>query len=151
MSQETFRATSSATLLFGSSILLTLAGCYNPPSEAGYRSQRPARVAQVVDQDDYVYYPGYEVYYNNTRRQYVYRDGNSWVNRPEPPRVWAQRPPDSYSVHVDFHDAPERHHPDIIKKYPHDWKPEPSKRPEGPDQRRDDHRDDRKGDGRRDH
>ena len=55
-------------------------GVYVPPPsvqvEAGF-----------VVQDDYVYYPGYQVYYSSNRRQYVYLEGRSWVSRPAPRRA----------------------------------------------------------------
>ena len=95
----------------------------------------------MAEPDDYVYYPDYEVYYSNTRRQYIYRDGRSWVSRPQPPRAWARDLPGSVSVHVDFHDAPERHHADIVKNYPKNWRPQPPPRVE---ERRDDRKEDRK-------
>ena len=34
-----------------------------------------------VVQDDYVYYPDYEIYYSSSRHQYAYREGNAWVSR----------------------------------------------------------------------
>ena len=45
---------------------------------------RPAVEATVVVQDDYVYYPGYDLYYSNNRHQYYYQDGGTWVSRPAP-------------------------------------------------------------------
>ena len=38
----------------------------------------------VVVQDDYVYYPDYEVYYSSSRHQYAYLEGGAWVSRPAP-------------------------------------------------------------------
>src|SRR5476651_716775 len=51
--------------------------------------ERPLIQVQIgaAVQDDYVYYPQYEVYYSNSRHQYGYRDGNAWVWRPAPPHV----------------------------------------------------------------
>jgi hypothetical protein len=77
----------------------------------------------VVVQDDYVYYPGYEVYYSNSRRQYTYRDGRSWVWRPAPPRVSAEVLLASPSVRLDFHDAPSVHHAKVVRQYPKHWAP----------------------------
>lgn len=123
-------------LLLGAALLLALAGCYT--AESGYVA-RP-RPVSVVAVDTYVYYPGYEVYYNNARRQYVYRDGNVWVTRRDPPRAWARDLRQAPSVHVDFHDAPEHHHAEVIRTYPRNWKQPPP------------HRDEHKGDkDRRDH
>jgi hypothetical protein len=110
--------------------LLTLAGC---AYEAGYASGSVA----VVASDDYVYYPGYEVYYSNTHHRYIYRDGNRWVTRPQPPRTWSREAP---SVHMEFHDTPERHHTEVVRTYPRNWRPGPAHKDK--DQRRDN--DDRK-------
>ncbi|MBI5386967.1 MAG: hypothetical protein HZA90_20025 [Verrucomicrobia bacterium] len=79
--------------------------------------------AGVVLQDDYVYYPGYQVYYNSYRRHYVYRDGRSWVARPAPPRVSVDVLFASPSVRLDFHDHPSIHHPTIVRQYPKHWAP----------------------------
>jgi hypothetical protein len=109
-----------------------------PPSP-GYRTV-------YAGPDNYVYYPGQEVYFNTTRRQYVYRDGSNWVTRPEPPRHVAPVLPASPAVPVDFHDAPERHHSEVVRHYPKNWTPAP-KRPDDNDHRKDarkdDHQDDR--------
>jgi len=93
----------------------------------------------VAVQDEYVYYPRYEMYYNRTRHEYYYREGNAWVHRPEPRRVKAEVLLQAPSVRMDFHDSPERHHDTIIKSYPRDWKEE-----EHRDRDRDRDRDDRR-------
>ena len=128
------RPASLAALSLATGLVLIQAGCY-VQSSPGYRYAEPA--PQVVIQDDYVYYPEYEVYYSNTRHNYVYRDGRSWVTRPQPPRGWTQS---SLSVRVDFHDAPERHHAEVIRTYPRNWKPQPAKRPDPRDEHKDDKR-----------
>jgi hypothetical protein len=79
--------------------------------------------SEVVVHDDYVYYPGYEVYYSGTRRQYVYREGSAWVSRPAPPRVGVDVLLSSPSVRVDFHDAPAAHHASVVQSYPKNWTP----------------------------
>jgi hypothetical protein len=107
------------SLLFG-----TLAGCIGyveRPRREVVHVHSPPPV--IVVQDDYVYYPGYEVYYSRTRRHYVYRDGRSWVTRPAPPRVSVEVLVASPSVRVDFHDAPSAHHERIVKQYPKHWAP----------------------------
>jgi hypothetical protein len=73
--------------------------------------------------DDYVYYPGYQVYYSSTRHQYVYQDGRSWVSRPAPPRVSAQVLVGAPSVRLDFHDSPAAHHAAVVRQYPKNWAP----------------------------
>ena len=96
----------------------------------------------VAAQDDYVYYPGYQVYYSSYRHQYVYQDGRSWVSRSAPPHVSADKLFASPSVKVDFHDAPANHHAEIVKQYPKHWAP--------PESNRDSHEDNRNGDKGRD-
>ena len=77
----------------------------------------------VVVEDDYVYYPGYEVYYNNRRHQYIYLEGRSWVTRPTPPRVSVDVLFASPSVIPNFHDSPAHHHSAMVQRYPRNWAP----------------------------
>ena len=74
-------------------------------------------------QDDYVYYPAYQVYYSSNRHQYVYQDGRSWVSRPAPPRVRVNVLLASPSVRLDFHDSPSVHHATVARQYPKNWAP----------------------------
>ena len=92
-----------------------------------YRTTRvvqPAPPPQtvIVYQDDYDYYPGYEVYYSRNRREYVYRDGRQWVRSPVP-RVPVHVLAASPAVRVDFRDSPEHHHARIVQTYPRNWAP----------------------------
>lgn len=77
----------------------------------------------VVVQDDYVYYPSYQVYYSSHRRQYIYQDGRAWVSRPAPPRVSVDVLFASPSVRLDFHDSPSIHHTAVVRQYPRHWAP----------------------------
>jgi len=104
-------------------LLGVLTGCVgyvDGPRHAAVYAEPP--VVQVV-QDDYVYYPGYQVYYSSNRRQYVYREGRSWVTRPAPPRVSVDVLFASPSVRLDFHDSPAIHHDRVVKQYPKNWAP----------------------------
>ena len=92
------------------------AGVYAPPQSVYVETG-------VAAQDDYVYYPGYQVYYSGSRHQYVYQDGRSWVSRSTPPRVSADKLFASPSVKVDFHDSPANHHAEVAKQYPKQWAP----------------------------
>ncbi len=83
----------------------------------------PVVVAPVAVPDNYVYYPNYGVYYNRHRQQYNYLRGNVWVAQPAPEGVSVNALLASPSVNMEFHDSPERHHAEMLKKYPHDWKP----------------------------
>jgi hypothetical protein len=80
-------------------------------------------VTPPVIQDNYVYYPSYGVYYNSSRHQYAYQDRGAWVSRPAPSGVSADVLRASPSVKMDFHDSPEKHHAEMVQKYPKNWAP----------------------------
>jgi hypothetical protein len=103
------------TLLIGAVLFAVFAGCASAPDRRYEHSRR------VTAPDVYVYYPAYEVYYNSTRREYVYYEGNSWVARREPPRRFARELQRAPWVRLDFNDAPERHHADVVRRYPRTW------------------------------
>jgi len=112
--------------VLAAALLGALTGCVVDGPRQGRVYAQPAPVyveSGVVVQDDYVYYPGYEVYYGGHSRQYVYRDGRSWVSRTSPPRVSADVLFASPSVRLDFHDAPSIHHAAVVQRYPRNWAP----------------------------
>src|SRR5688572_30085700 len=79
--------TATIGLLTGTGLLLALVGCATGGSyrRGGYRSGPETQVqATILFEDDYDYYPGYEVYYSRNRHEYVYRDRDRWVRRAEP-------------------------------------------------------------------
>ena len=88
-----------------------------PPHSVGY--EEPWFVAQ----DGYVYYPDYEVYYSNTRRNFVYLEGPTWVTRPVPPRVSVDVLFASPSVRFGFRDSPSVYHSQVIRQFPGHWTP----------------------------
>jgi hypothetical protein len=111
---------SKIAVLFGLALLGALAGCVgyvDGPRGGAYVE------SAVVVQPEYVYYPGYEVYYSGHTHQYVYRDGRSWVSRPAPPRVSVDVLFASPSVRLDFHDHPSNHHATVARQYPKSWAP----------------------------
>src|ERR1051325_8938041 len=114
-----------AIVLFAATIA-ALTGCIGhvdrPRGETAY-VEHPVYVEGNVVEDDYVYYPGYEVYYSSSRRQYTYRDGRSWVSGPAPPRVSVDVLFASPSVRLGFHDSPSRHHDQVVRQYPRHWVP----------------------------
>ena len=115
-------------LVLGASVAGTMTGCIGyvdaPHHSRVYAPPPPVYVQHtVVVQDDYVYYPSYQVYYSGRTRQYVYLEGRSWVSRPAPPRVSAQVVFASPSVRLDFHDHPSNHHAKISREYPKHWAP----------------------------
>ena len=135
--------TGKVGFLLSIALLATLTGCiYAHPPSAVYVSPPPVE-AGVVIQDDYVYYPGYQVYYSSSRRQYVYQEGRAWVTRPAPPHVSVGVLFASPSVRLDFHDSPAAHHTAVVRQYPKHWAPpkaDPSHREEKRDEGRGDDR-----------
>jgi len=112
----------------GVALLGTLTGCVGyrdePPPQRAYAPPGPVYVERGFDvQDEYLYYPGYQVYYNSNRRQYIYLEGRSWVSRPAPPQVSVDALYASPSVRLDFHDSPARHHTTVVRQYPRNWRP----------------------------
>lgn len=123
---KTRRSTIGGVL--GAVLLGALAGSVSradePQNARGHGSLRTVYVdAGARLQNDYVYYPNYQVYYNSTWREYVYQDGSSWVSRPSPPRVSVADLLASPSVSLDFHDSPSIHHGTIARQYPKHWSP----------------------------
>jgi len=120
-----------------------LTGCggyVDEPRGGGAYIDSPSAYVQseVVVQPEYVYYPAYEVYYSSNTRQYFYRQGRSWVSRPQPPRASANVLRTSPSVRLDFHDSPASHHAAVVRQYAKHWAPPASQgnKEEGRDQTR---------------
>lgn len=112
-----------------------LTGCI--VRESG-RYQTGSAQTTVVFEDDYDYYPGYEVYYSRNRHEYVYRDGNTWVRRPGPRGVSVDVLLAAPSVRVDFHDSPAQHHSNVVRSYPRNWQQPAPKNKDRDDHRKDD-------------
>lgn len=115
----------TAGLLTGTALLVALTGCVTEgPGRPVVHRGPPSVVVQATlgYEDDYDYYPGYEVYYSRNRREYVYRDGGQWVRRTEPRGVSLSVLLAAPSVRVDFRDSPERHHDAVIRSYPRTWR-----------------------------
>ena len=73
--------------------------------------------------DDYMYYPAYQVYYSNYRREYVFLEHGAWVSRSAPPRTVRKKLSASPSVRLGFSDSPSLHHVEVTEQYPKDWTP----------------------------
>ena len=129
-------------VLLGGMLLVALAGCVGRGDgpRAGVYVQSPG--AGLVLQDDFVYYPNYQIYYSNNRQQYAYKDGANWVYRPSPHGVSLGQLKASPSVRMEFHDSPAYHHAAVVKQYPKNWTPP---RP-GAGQNRGNNHDDEHGD-----
>lgn len=149
------RLSASARLLITGTLLLLLTGCVVDGSgrHTGYRSRSAVQVQTVVViEDDYDYYPTYEIYYSRNRGEYVYRDGGQWVRRSQPSGVSLNILLAAPSVRVDFRDSPERHHAEVVRTYPRSWKRSDSQHDDRNDRksdkknRKDDDKDDKKRD-----
>ena len=100
--------------------LFFLVACNEPTESRGFTGISGDRIG-----DDYVYYPSYEVYYVQSRNEYVYYDSttSTWVRTSKPTQVWAKDISGAPSVKMSFHDGPEHHHTDIVREYPKTWVP----------------------------
>lgn len=149
-----------SALVVGTVLLGCLVGCETEGSgrHRGHRNQASFRgEAVVVYEDDYDYYPGYEIYYSRNRHEYVYRDGGTWVRRPQPAGVSIDILLAAPAVRVDFRDSPEQHHAAVVRSYPKNWKRAERKADERRDKqeekrdkqdRKEDEKNDRKDDKR---
>jgi hypothetical protein len=117
--------TNKIGFVLGAALLGTLTGCVgyvDRPNQGSVYVEPPVQTTVVV-QDDYVYYPNYQVYYSSSRHQYAYLEGGAWVSRPAPRGVSVNVLVASPSVRMDFHDSPANHHAVVVQKYPKNWKP----------------------------
>lgn len=151
MNKKPFPFAGNTGLVLGAAFLVTLTGCI------GYvDGPRPERVyvapavrvepAYVVEQDDYVYYPAYQMYYGSRSQHWYYQQGRSWVARPAPRGVSVDVIFGSPAVSVGFHDSPAMHHAEISRSYPKNWRPSGDNRGRNEDQH-----DNRREDKRNDH
>ena len=113
-------------LMLGFAILITLTGCVGyvrGPSAGVYvEPSVPVNTVFAVE-DDYVYYPGYGMYYGNRSQRWYDYEHSAWIVRPAP-RHYSRAP----SVRVDFHDSPAMHHNQVRQTYPKNWTPEHDRR-----------------------
>jgi hypothetical protein len=128
--------------VLGAAFLTTLTGCvgYVDGPRAGVNVAPPVVETSVVVQDDYVYYPDYEIYYSSSRHQYYWPEGGAWVVRPAPRGVSVDVLFASPSVRMNFHDAPANHHAEIVRQYPKHSAP-PDRNQGQKEKRKDDQRD----------
>jgi hypothetical protein len=145
--KKLFIQTNKVGFVLCAALLGTLTGCvgYVDGPRTGVYVAPPV----VVVQDDYIYYPGYQIYYSSSRHEYAYREGRTWVSRPAPRGVSVDVLVASPSVRMDFHDSPANHHAAVVKQYPKNWAPPGSNQGRNSDNRKDNPRDDRGGNNRR--
>ena len=139
---QQFVKTNQSRFVFGAVLLAALTGGAGAAYAQNIVVSLPVPVVVVAPgvQDNYVYYPNYGTYYNRRSHQYYFLRGDVWVTQPAPEGVTADVLLASPSVNMDFHDSPARHHADMLKRYPHDWKRDAAHQ-DRKDDRRDDHRD----------
>jgi hypothetical protein len=123
INKQVFFKAGPAGFVCGAALLAALTGCvgYVDGPRAGVYVAPP--VVEVAAPADYIYYPGYDVYYNSSLNQYAYLDGGVWVSRPEPRGVSIDVLLASPSVRMDFHDSPANHHAEMARQYPRNWTP----------------------------
>ena len=112
-----------AAALLTLSALSILTGCVDYAGGPGY-SATVSSGPLVVSQDEYDYYPAHNIYYNRSRRHYVYQENGSWNTHPRPRGLSLNTLHQSPYVRADFHDAPARHHQSMTQRYPRNWKPQ---------------------------
>jgi hypothetical protein len=134
---QLFFKSEKTAFLLGGVLLATMTGCVGYVD--GPRADVGMAPVVVVAQDDYVYYPGYDVYYNSYRHQYAYQDGGAWVSRPAPRGVSVDVLHASPSVRMDFHDSPAQHHAAVVQKYPKNWAPPGANHGQKEDRKEDNH------------
>ena len=136
--KKLFFPTNKVGLVLCGVLLGTLTGCvgYIDGPRAGVYATPPV----VVVEDDYVYYPDYEIYYSSSRHQYAYMEGRAWVSRPAPRGVSVDVLLRSPSVRMDFHDSPANHHAEVVRQHPGN-RPQPGSNRGRNDNRPDDQRD----------
>ena len=139
--KKLFFKINKAGFVLGAALLTALTGCvgYVDGPRAGVYVAPPVVETGVVVEDDYVYYPSYDVYYNSSRHQNAYLEGGAWVSRPAPRGISVDVLLASPSVRMNFHDSPANHHAEIVRQYPRNWKPSG---PNPGQNRKDDKRDD---------
>lgn len=105
-------------------MLFLLAACAGSPRWSDSSRHPTAAQIQAVlgRQDRYVYFPGYEIYCNTAKDQYVFWRDGAWVTHFEPPAgISAEELRASPSVAMEFDDAPARHHDAVLRQYPRNW------------------------------
>ena len=127
INKKLFFKTDKVGLVLSAAFLVTLTGCvgYVDGPRAGIQVEPAVQVdAGFVAQDDYVYYPGYQMYYSSQfgTDSMIGKALRGWRGRRhEGSRLTCCMA--SPSVRMDFHDSPANHHAAVVKKYPKNWKP----------------------------
>jgi hypothetical protein len=124
------------SFVLGTALVLALGGCVGYAGRSG-RGNVYASGGVQIEQEDYVYYPGYQMYYGSRTHQYYYQEGTSWVARSSPRGISANVLLAAPSVAMDFHDRPAAHHAQVVQAYPKTWVRSGGKGEHKADQRKD--------------
>ena len=114
----------AAGIGLGLVVLALLAGCSNAPAWGRWSLAPTKEHIQVVLRrlDTYIYFSSYQIYHSPGRGQYTFWDGQAWVRSNEPPRsVSVEELEASPSVALNYDDAPERHHAEVVRSYSRNW------------------------------
>lgn len=105
--------------------VLLLAGCTAAPKWGGWSKQpSPKQIAAVMGPQPatFLYYPRYEVYQNEKTGEYVYQDGQWWINDRRPPQgIAVATLQETPSVLITLQDSPKREHAGVKQTYPANW------------------------------
>ena len=94
-----------------------------PSPDIQIAGDQPVPETTAYAPDDYIYYPGYAMYYGGNHHQYHFQQHNAWVAQASPVGVTPEVLHASASVKMDFHDAPALHHAAVVQQYPKNWAP----------------------------
>jgi hypothetical protein len=111
MNKTAIISTGAMGCALASVFLITLTGCVGEVD------------ADYVGPDDYVYYPGYELYYGSRSHEWYYRDGDRWIAHGAPRGVTVDTLRSAPAVPMTFHDNPGSHHAEVARQYPKNWAP----------------------------
>jgi hypothetical protein len=116
----------AGALIVGSMIAPTV---WAQEAHVGVNIPMPNVNVQIGAPDNYVYYPKYGTYYSPIHHRYYYKDRGAWGWHEKPlgiaPDVFLKAP----SVKMNFHDAPDKHHAEIVRRYPKNWAPRHDEHP----------------------
>jgi hypothetical protein len=118
-----FRFRNPVAFALGLAALALLSGCATSSWTGTFRQPTMSQVhVALSQQDSYIYFPGYQVYFNPARRQYTYWNGRAWLTSPDlPHELSLELLQESPSVAMNFDDAPARHHGEVAQSYPRNW------------------------------
>jgi hypothetical protein len=101
-----------------------LAGCVVEPVGGTAYVAAPVVVGSVGIEGGLIYYPDYEVYFDPGARVFWYNRGGVWVTGARPEGIAVNVLLASPHVRMNFRDSPANHHGEVLRRYPHGWRPD---------------------------